>query len=78
MKMIGYSKLNKIYFKAIQFYSFLQFIQPKCEMYYPNTDEENDESTLEFGKYRLNYLSERIFEDFAIRSIECINMEVNK
>jgi hypothetical protein len=45
-------------------------------MYYPNTDEENDELNLEFGKFRLGYLSERVFEDFAIRSIECENSEV--
>lgn len=47
-------------------------------MYYPNLDEENSEETLEFGKFRLNYMSERPFTDFAIRVIECENMEVSQ
>ena len=45
-------------------------------MYYPNTDEEDAEMRLEFGKFRLNYVSERLFQDFAIRIIECENAEV--
>jgi protein tyrosine phosphatase len=49
--------------------------RPKCEMYYPNTDEEDGELKLEFGKFRLNYSSERLFQDFAIRTVECENLE---
>lgn len=45
-------------------------------MYYPNLDEENAEMTLEFGKFRLNYQSERPFKDFSIRTIECENLQV--
>ena len=45
-------------------------------MYYPNTDEEGGELKVEFGKFRLNYASERLFQDFAIRNIECENLEV--
>ena len=52
------------------------YIQPKCEMYYPNVDEENSEMVVEFGKFRLNYLSEKPFEDFSIRVIECENVQV--
>ena len=45
-------------------------------MYYPNVDEDNSELSVEYGKFRLNYLSELTFEDFAIRTIECENIEV--
>jgi protein tyrosine phosphatase len=47
----------------------------KCEMYYPNLDEINSELEIEFGKFRLNYLSERPMKDYVIREIECENME---
>lgn len=45
-------------------------------MYFPNVDEESSDLTLEFGKFRLNYLSEKPFKDFTIRTIECENLEV--
>lgn len=47
-------------------------------MYYPNSDEEDAEMRLDFGKFRLNYVSERLFQDFAIRIIECENAEVSQ
>lgn len=45
-------------------------------MYFPNVDEENGETTLKFGKFNLHYISEKPFEDFSIRTIECENSEV--
>lgn len=45
-------------------------------MYYPNVDEENCDFTLTFGKFKLNYLSEKPYQDFTIRTIECENLEV--
>jgi hypothetical protein len=45
-------------------------------MYYPNADEENSEFIIEYGRFRLNYLSELTFEDFAIRTLELENIEV--
>ena len=45
-------------------------------MYYPNVDEENMDLAVEFGKFRLNYLSEKPYEDYTIRTIECENLEV--
>lgn len=47
----------------------------KCEMYYPNLDEDNYEMTLTFGKFRLNYISEQPGVDYSIRVIECENLE---
>ena len=47
-------------------------------MYYPNADEENSELCIEFGKFRINYLSELTFENFAIRTLELENVEVRK
>jgi len=61
----GIIMLNKLYEKG-----FL-----KCEMYFPNADEDNGDMTLKFGKFNLNYISEIPFEDFSIRTIECENME---
>lgn len=57
--------LNRLFEKGVS----------KCEMYYPNVDEDNSELSVEYGKFRLNYLSELPFEDFAIRTIECENIE---
>ena len=45
-------------------------------MYYPSVDEDNSELCIEFGKFRLSYSSERPFEDFSIRTIDCENIEV--
>ena len=45
-------------------------------MYYPNADEDNSEFIIEYGRFRLNYLSELTFEDFAIRTLELENTEV--
>ena len=47
-------------------------------MYYPNADEDNSEFILEYGRFRLNYLSELTFEDFAIRTLELENVEVGE
>jgi hypothetical protein len=44
-------------------------------MYYPNVDEEQSEFSLEFGKFKLNYSSERPSVDYAIRTIECENTQ---
>ena len=52
-------------------------LKPKCEMYYPNLDEDNSETTIELGKFRLNYLSETPSKDYSIRTIECENLQVN-
>lgn len=46
-------------------------------MYFPNVDEENGEANLKFGKFNLNYIKEKLFEDFSIRTIEVENLEVN-
>lgn len=46
-------------------------------MYYPNVDEENCDFTITFGKFKLNYMSEKPYQDFTIRTIECENLEVN-
>ncbi len=46
-------------------------------MYYPNVDEDNSDTTIEFGKFRLNYLSEKPSQDYSIRRIECENLQVN-
>ena len=45
-------------------------------MYYPNLDEDNSDTTIEFGKFRLNYLSETPSQDYSIRRIECENLQV--
>jgi hypothetical protein len=45
-------------------------------MYYPNVDEENSDMVIEFGKFRLNYLSEKPNVDYSIRTIECENLQV--
>lgn len=64
----GILMLNKLYEKGTL----------KCEMYYPNADEENGELELEFGKFKLHYLSEKPSKDFSIRIIDCENTEVSE
>jgi protein tyrosine phosphatase len=62
----GIVMLNRLFEKGIS----------KCEMYYPNADEDNSELYMEFGRFRVNYLSELTFEDFAIRTLELENIEI--
>ena len=80
--------LNRLFEKGmvIRYISFIYYddvilihliLKPKCEMYYPNLDEDNSETTIEFGKFRLNYLSETPSKDYSIRTIECENLQVN-
>jgi hypothetical protein len=45
-------------------------------MYFPNLDDDSSEMTLQFGKFRLNYVSEQPSLDYSIRVIECENLEV--
>lgn len=61
----GIVMLNRLFEKGM----------PKCEMYFPNVDEDNCEMTLTFGKFKLNYVSEQPDNDYSIRVIECENLE---
>ena len=52
----------------------------KCEMYFPNLDGDfnmNNER-LKFGKFEINYLSEKPLKDYVIREFDLINTDLNE
>jgi hypothetical protein len=57
-------------------HSFIIFIKRKCEVYYPNVDEDDSELEMIFGKFQISYLSEQPFEDYVIRKLEVENLDV--
>ena len=48
----------------------------KCEVYYPNVDEDDSELEMIFGKFQISYSSEQPFEDYVIRKLEVENLDV--
>lgn len=48
----------------------------KCDVYYPNVDEDESDLEMNFGKFQISYLSEQPFEDYVIRRLEVENLDV--
>ena len=52
-------------------------LQIKCHMYWPSEENDDQESVVTFGSFRIQFLSDKRNQYYIIRSLELENLEVS-